>query len=151
MLLMSVINSELPRDSRISNVETLVNKTLCESVSKFCIERECSSCGVDALFSSFEEQISDLCKERKWSCWEKTERCSKDLVFRHSSVSEILSLLKQNVFLCFLNISRWLNGSVSSISFYRLTCQRAMQCALWTSQKIIFVNSKTKFRVHTGH
>ena len=109
MLLMSVINSELPRDSRIANVETLVNKTLCESVSKLCIERECSSCGVDALFSSFEEQISDLSKERKWSCWEKTERCSKDLVFRHSSVSEILSLLKQNVFLLskHLKVAQW--------------------------------------------
>ena len=40
MLLMCVINSELPIDSRISSVEILVNKTLCEPASKFCIERD---------------------------------------------------------------------------------------------------------------
>ena len=37
---MCVINSELPRDPRISSFEVLVNKTLCESASKFCIERD---------------------------------------------------------------------------------------------------------------
>ena len=105
MLLMSVLNPFLKKKSddkalteKVTNADDLVQKTVCENVTRACLKRECERCGIDNFISSVKMQISEhLSEQREWKRWEKSERSKKDLVRKKNPVIDIVDMLSMDL------------------------------------------------------
>lgn len=108
MLLMDVINSYLLKKPesenevngrhKISCVEELVSKTLCNNFTRDCVDRKCSECGVEVLLTEIRVEVGERLNEmREWKRWEKTDTSPKDLVHKNSLVTDLIHYLKEDL------------------------------------------------------
>ena len=64
-------------NSKISNAEELVKKTMCKDVKRECIDRKCEFCGVSGLVETIKKLVKKtMCKDVKRECIDrKCEFC----------------------------------------------------------------------------
>lgn len=83
---------------KISDVEDLVERTLCENSRRDCWDRECPKCGVALLIEKLSRVVGEKGNEiRKWSRWEKTEKSAKDLVYKENTICEIIAMMGEDL------------------------------------------------------
>ncbi|GFN83321.1 hypothetical protein PoB_000982700 [Plakobranchus ocellatus] len=92
------VKNAVTNKHKITHVEELVDKTLCDSVTRDCVERKCTKCGVEKLMSGIRVEVGDqLYEVREWKRWEKSERSPKDLVLKSGTVADLLGFLTEDL------------------------------------------------------
>jgi hypothetical protein len=100
-LKMEKLNPYLPSSCKVTDVDQLVEETLCrshEQTGRACIDRHCDLCGPKIVTTKWRALLKEQTETPiAWQKWEKTEQSSKDFVEKAGTISTMIDELEKEL------------------------------------------------------
>ena len=140
--------------AKIKHVDHLVDETLCkdQEFNRQCSDRKCSSCGAEQVLGRWKGELQDKLRTGvTWLRWQKTAQSRKTQAEKKGCLSEMLDEPREEMKNLALHLkTKLLGGNASNTNCSLPIYQLDMPLSLSTTQKIIFVVIKMRFRVLIG-